>query len=719
MQTLETQAPFSILATEPRADEQTRVLKHGESFAVFDQHGAIHPAGLGELGLFHEGTRFLNRLEVFLGERRPLLLSSSVRRDSALLVDLTNPDFKDGTKIVLPRDTLHLFALSFLWDGACYVRWRVRNYGLAAVDLRLGLVFAADYADIFEVRGIERQRRGNPLPPAVGRDMVVLGYQGLDGVTRRTRLAFSEPPAELIESYALFRKRISAHEEETFQLTVSFETGERQPRIFLFEDALASSEERLRGQESCCAAVATSNARFDEWIHRSAADLRMMLTETPHGLYPYAGIPWFSTVFGRDGIFTALEMLWMDPAPARGVLSFLAATQAGELDSARDAEPGKILHELRGGEMAALGEIPFGRYYGTVDATPLFVVLAGAYYERTGDLELIESIWPNIERALAWIDDFGDQDGDGFVEYARRSATGLTTQGWKDSVDSVFHADGRLAEPPVALCEVQGYVWAARYHAAALARLLGRERVAEEQERRARELRERFEESFWCEEIATYALALDGAKRPCRVITSNPGHCLFSGIASPERARRVAASLLSATSFSGWGIRTVDASEKRYNPMSYHNGSIWPHDNAVIAYGMARYGLKDAATRVLTGLFDASLHMDLQRMPELFCGFHRRPHEGPTRYPVACSPQAWSAGAVFLLLQACLGLEIDAPRRQIRFSHPELPPCLERIELRDVRVAGATADLQIRRYPRDVAVSVDRKEGELEVLVMK
>lgn len=719
MQTLETHAPFSILATEPRADEQTRVLKHGESFAVFDRYGAIVPLGLGELGLYHEGTRFLSRLEIFLGERHPLLLSSTVRDDSALIVDLTNPDFKDGPELVLPRETLHLFVLSFLWEGACYIRWRIRNYGLIPIDLRLGLVFAADYADIFEVRGIERPRRGRPLPPSVGRDTVVLGYQGLDGVVRRTRLAFSEPPAELLESYALFRRRIGAHEEQTYQLTISFETGERKPQIVVFDQALSRSEERLRSQEHCCARIASSNARFDEWVHRSAADLRMMLTDTPHGLYPYAGIPWFSTAFGRDGIFTALEMLWLDPEPARGVLSFLAATQADELDPAKDAEPGKILHELRGGEMAALGEIPFGRYYGSVDATPLFVVLAGAWYERTGDLELIESIWPSLERALAWIDEHGDQDRDGFVEYVRRSAAGLTTQGWKDSVDSVFHADGTLAEPPVALCEVQGYVWAARRNAAALARLLGREALADEQERRAEELRERFEERFWCDEIGTYALALDGAKRPCRVITSNPGHCLFAGIASPERARKVAASLMSATSFSGWGIRTVDASEKRYNPMSYHNGSIWPHDNAVIAWGMARYGLKDAAARVLTGLYDASLHMDLQRMPELFCGFHRRPHEGPTRYPVACSPQAWAAGSVFLLLQACLGLEIDAPRRQIRLVHSELPPWLDRVEIRDLHVAGATVDLQIQRYPRSVGVSVDRKEGEVEVLVMK
>jgi glycogen debranching enzyme len=714
---------FSVLATAPQTDERTRVLKNGESFAVFDYAGNIVPKGLGELGLYHEGTRFLSRLELLLEGGRPLLLSSTVRQDSALIVDLTNPDFKDGGKVTLPKDTLHLFGMSLLWEGACYVRWRVRNYGAAAVPLRLALLFSADYADVFEVRGTERARRGRLREPAVGRDTVVLAYDGLDGRRRSTRLAFSAPPTELTGGHALFQTEVPGHGEQTWDLVLSFEIGSpatgRAPGVLPFDEALRHCEGRLHTRQLRCSTIQTSNERFNEWAHRSASDLSMMITDTPQGPYPYAGVPWYSTVFGRDGIITALEILWADPEPARGVLGFLAATQAAEHDPENDAEPGKIVHEMRHGEMAALREVPFGRYYGTVDATPLFVLLAGAYHERSGDLAFIESIWPNIERALSWIDHSGDLDGDGFVEYARKSSQGLASQGWKDSFDSISHADGRLAEGPVALCEVQGYVYAARMRAAALARLLGHVERAEELLRQALDLQERFERAFWCEDLSTYALALDGEKRRCAVISSNAGQLLFTGIASAERARRVAASLMSATSFSGWGIRTLDASERRYNPMSYHNGSVWPHDNALIAWGMARYGLKRFAVQVLSGLFDACLEMDMQRMPELFCGFHRRPHEGPTRYPVACSPQSWAAGAVYLLLQACLGLEVDAPQRQIRLLHPELPGWMKRVTLRNLRVGGAEVDLRLRRHDPDVSVSLERRQGDVEVIVVK
>jgi glycogen debranching enzyme len=716
---IQLQEQYSILATSSRADDRTRVLKHGESFAVFDRGGTIRTEGLGEMGLFHEGTRFLSAFELLLDNQRPLLLSSTVRQDNALLVDLTNPDFTDSSTGPLPRDTVHVFFTSFLWERAWYARLRLHNYSLTTIDLPLAMRFAADYADIFEIRGTRRERRGHKLDSTVGSGVAILGYEGLDGRIRRTQLTFSPIPADLTDSRAGFRLRLPPRGEQTLDLTVAFESGREVPSIFGFGKALEHLTANLESRRSCCATVATSNERFDDWLDRSAADLQMMATETSYGLYPYAGVPWYSTVFGRDGILTAYQTLWRDPSLARGVLGFLAATQATEVDPARDAEPGKIVHEMRRGEMAALGEVPFGRYYGTVDATPLFVMLAGAYWKRTGDRTFVESIWPNAERALTWIDDWGDMDGDGFVEYSRRSSTGLASQGWKDSADSIFHRDGTLAEGPIALCEVQGYVFAARKAAAGLARILGHGERAERLESQAETLREQFERTFWCEEISSYALALDGAKQRCEVRTSNAGHCLFTGIASRPRGWRVAHTLLNEASFSGWGIRTLDSGEARYNPMSYHNGSVWPHDNSLIALGFSRYGRKDGAVKVLSGLFEASLCFDLSRMPELFCGFHQRPHEGPTHYPVACSPQAWAAGSVFLLLQACLGLEIDAPGQRICLDRPELPPSVDRLTLRDLQVGTARVDLVFERYGEDVGVHIERREGEIEVVVVK
>jgi glycogen debranching enzyme len=366
--------------------------------------------------------------------------------------------------------------------------------------------------------------------------------------------------------------------------------------------------------------------------------------------------------------------------------------------------------------MAELGEVPFGRYYGSVDATPLFVMLAGAYLDRTGDEAFLRRLWPNIVAALDWIDKHGDRDGDGFVEYYRRTPRGLANQGWKDSQDSIFHEDGTLARGPIALVEVQGYVYAARRAAAAIARRLGEHVRAVALDRQAEELRQRFDAAFWDEALGTYALALDGDKRPCRVRTSNAGHALFSGIALPKRAGRVVETLTSRAFFSGWGVRTVAASESRYNPMSYHNGSVWPHDNALIAAGFTRYGYARQAARVFEGLFDASIYFDMRRVPELFCGFTRQRSHGPISYPVACSPQAWAATAPLYLLQACIGLAFDPANRSVIFYRPVLPDFLGEVTLRGLTVGDASVDVVLRPAGTGVAVHVESRRGDVQVL---
>jgi len=714
---------FYIRSSSARVDVRTRVLKQGDMFAVFDRFGDVETFGTGELGLYYQDTRFLSRLTLKLGKDRPLLLSSTVREDNAVLaVDATNPDVWRDSEIVVPRGTIHVFRSKILWDRTCHERLRIHNYGRAAVDFVLSIEFDADFADIFELRGTHRERRGRRMEPEIMEDGLVLAYEGLDQRFRRTRIIFDPAPTRVSKSVVSCQVHLEPGEEVSYRWAIACEVeGDSQVQIKpCYEDIIQEAAGALEHTRAREPQVFTGNEQFNDWLNRSLADLHMMRTETRYGPYPYAGVPWFSTVFGRDGIITALQCLWFDPSIARGVLAYLAANQADAEKPEQDAQPGKVMHEFRDDEMAILGEVPFRRYYGSIDATPLFVMLAGAYYKRTGDRGFVESIWPNIERALGWIDRYGDSDGDGFVEYSRKSKHGLVHQGWKDSHDSVFHSDGTLAEAPIALCEVQSYVYAAKLAASELADLLGDGTVARELKKQAENLRDRFEEVFWCEDLSTYALALDGSKRPCRVRTSNAGHCLLSGIATEERARRVATTLTDETSFSGWGIRTVASSESRYNPMSYHDGSVWPHDNSLIAAGFARYELKGSAAMLLAGLMDASIFFDLHRLPELFCGFPRRPGESPTLYPVACAPQAWASGAVFLLLQACLGLSVLAPEQRLVFSKPFLPPFLPRVSIRDLKVGAARADLLLTRHDEgDVGVNVLRRHGALDVVVLK
>jgi glycogen debranching enzyme len=702
--------PGTGSSTRPR-----RTLKQGDCFAVLDSHADIGATPGGPDGIFFCDTRYLSHLEILLNGSQPLLLGSNVRDDnSILIVDLTNPDIFLDQKLSQPKDVLHVVRTFFLLRGVAYQRLRMHNHGNGPFNVRLSVAFGSDFADLFEVRGLRRARRGI-ANLEVGEGKVTLKYQGLDGKRLRTTMLFDPLPDQLSGSAASYAFELQPNESRSVYVTVKCYPGVVENIDLPFRRGLRAAFHAHQTASRGMATVTTSNQIFNEVMCRSMADLAMLTTDTAQGPYPYAGIPWYSTTFGRDGIITALQMLWCDSRIAKGVLRRLATYQATAFDPRADAEPGKIPHEMRGGEMAALREVPFGLYYGSADATPLFVMLAGLYAEHTGDIETLRALWPNVDAALGWIDGPGDPDRDGFVEYRRADEKGLVNQGWKDSHDAIFHADGSLAQGPIALCEVQGYVYLAKRSAARAARRLGMEARGDELDVQATKLAEQFEAAFWCADIGTYALALDGQKRACRVRTSNAGQVLFSGIAAPERANAVMRDLMRPSFFSGWGIRTVARDEPRYNPMSYHNGSVWPHDNSLVAAGFARYGHKDAIDRVFKGLFDAAAYMDLRRLPELYCGFQRGRERGPTLYPVACSPQAWAAGTPLLLLQSSLGLEFNPDQNEILLRKPRLPPFLEEVTLRNLRLGRSVLDLMVRRHGNDVSLQVLRNEGQIMV----
>ena len=711
---------FYIQATESIQERWPRTLKQGDTFAMFDALGDCIAPGLTPGGVFHNDTRYLSGVQLLIDGQRPLLLSSAVENDNVILtVDLSNPDIYQGSAIILPREVLHIRRSKFLWQGTCHERIAIHNFDARAQKCWLTLNFAADFADLFEIRGMQRAKRGETSTAVIGGTKTIFRYLGLDMVERRSEISFDPPPRQLSKSQALYQLELKPGEQFAIQMTVrcTDSSMKRTPATESFSEPYRAARRGAVRAASLGGSVASSNELANRMLHRAGADLSMLVTDTPQGPYPYAGTPWFSTPFGRDGIITALQMLWLDPELGRGVLKYLAAHQATALDDRADAEPGKILHETRSCEMAVLGEVPFGQYYGSIDSTPLFILLAARYFQRTGDAETMRALWPNLEAAFDWIDKYGDRDGDGFVEYYRVSENGLTNQGWKDSADSVMHADGQLATGPIALCEVQAYVYAAKSEGAVLAAELGYRSRAHELQEAAEKLRLAFEDKFWLEELNTYAIALDGDKKPCRVRSSNAGQVLFCGIAAPERAQKVAATLMMPEMFSGWGVRTLSADAPRFNPMSYHNGSVWPHDNALIALGLSRYGLKRGVSAIFEGLFDAAAHMEMMRFPELFCGFPRRRGTAPVLYPVACAPQAWASVVPFALLQACLGLELCFAKREIRFNNPQLPKFLEEIHINGLALGEASVNLRLRRRGAHTEVAIVSQRGDISIKI--
>ena len=707
MHFIEVENKYYILASSSLADQRTMVLKQGDTFAIFDWLGDIHQVGTGLQGIYHNGTRFVSRIELILNGTRPLLLSSAPREDNqVLVVDLTNPELglEDGEP--LKQDTMHIQRLKFLWQSKYHEKIIIKNFGLQPVRFEMEIHFQSDFSDIFELRGIPREKKGKKFPVRTENGCMTFAYLGMDEILRRTILKFSPQPEATDGKTVRYEIVLDTHQETEIEIEIAFTEDKEKIKSLSFEQARSAMNVYMERMHRTCTSILSANEQFNDWINRSKSDLITMTTETRYGLYPYAGVPWFSTPFGRDGIITAMECLWVEPELAKGVLQYLAHTQAKDFKDFQDAEPGKILHETRGGEMANTNEIPFKMYYGTVDATPLFVSLAGAYLERTNDVSTIQNIWPQIKHALYWIDHYGDIDGDGFLEYKTKSSKGLTNQGWKDSQDSVFYENGELAEDPIALCEVQAYVYDAKMRASEMAGVLGEKGYQEELKEQARQLKRKFNDLFWSESKQTYVLALDGRKKPCNVLSSNAGHCLFSGIATRDRAKLVAEKLMQENMFTGWGIRTIASDEARYNPMSYHNGSVWPHDNAMIGMGFARYGLMTEAVQTMTAIFDTSLFMQGKRLPELFCGFRRIKGKAPTLYPVACSPQAWAVGAVFMLLQACLGMRIIAAENCIEFCQPALPPFLNDLTITNLRINNRQIVLQIRRSSDGIEAQV-------------
>jgi len=697
---------------------QLHVLKHDDLFAVFDArgdfYGMLHPVGpsIGADGLFQDDTRVLSRLTLRIQGAVPDLLSSDIGRDNVIFTaHLANPIFQDRANRLVPQSQIYLLRRRLLWRRKLYEALLVQSFASDVVVFDLTLDVDADFRDVFEIRGMTRARRGETYPPVSDDNSLRFSYRGLDGQTRTTAITFSEK-VMIRDNQIILPIKLEPGASQHILMTIASDGDTGRPSRGEFFTALKYGKRAARRHIGALNKVKTSNAAFDAWTERAAADLSLLVSDLETGPYPYAGIPWFSVPFGRDAVVTALQVLWINPDLARGVLAFLSALQAKESSPFQEAQPGKIMHEQRKGEMAALSEVPFGRYYGGADTTPLFVLLAGEYFKRTNDVAFCRQVWPAVRAALEWIDRFGDIDGDGFIEYSAGAEGGLQNQGWKDSDTSIFHADGHLAQGPIALVEIQAYVVGAKRAAAGIARAIGETEFAEQLALQAERLQAQIDRHFWSEALGTYVIALDGEKRPCAVRTSNAGHVLYCGAADPAKAVRVGRDLMTQDLFTGRGVRTVASDARLYNPMSYHNGTVWPHDCSIVAAGLARYGMHEAAGRIFTGLFEAACHFPHFRLPELFCGFARHAGEGPVAYPSACTPQAWASGAVFLLLQAVLGIEINGAEGTIAVHSPRLPSWLNRVIVKNLAIGGDRASLHFRE---EYGVKVDLAPGESRI----
>jgi len=694
----------------------TTLVKEGDLFLLSDLEGNVPAGNTNGLGLYHRDTRFLSVFDLAVAGLRPTILLSSGRWHFLGTYLLTNPTLVTARGEHVEKETLQIRRYRVVRPRSLSEALTFQNFNDFPVRFDVDVGIGADFADIFDVRGFLTSGDERVVVAEVSAAAVSFHHDGRDGLRRTTRLRFEPPPEHLSRSAARYGVELDAH--GSLRVAIDIEIAE-EARALAGQTAARAPAPPGAGDRrrllEVVTGVETSNELFNAVLAQSRADLRALSSGDGGAPFVAAGIPWYAALFGRDTLITALADLWICPATARQTLSLLAREQGQRDDPWRDEEPGKILHEHRRGELAGANLLPFAPYFGTVDATPLWIILLAELHHATGDLELVRGLRPNLEAALGWIDHHGDLDGDGFVEYRSRSPVGLANQGWKDSADGIVHADGSLPEPPIALVEAQAYVYAAKRGAAALFRALGDPARALALDAEAARLRAAFDAAFWMPAEGFYCLALDGKKRQVAAVASNAGQALVCGIVPPERAARVAERLMREDLFSGWGVRTLSNREVRYNPVGYHVGTVWPHDNALIALGLKRHGHEAPAVAIAGGLFEAAQHFPSYRLPELFCGFARSAFGVPVRYPVACSPQAWAATAWSMLLQAILGVRPDAAARELAIVRPTLPAWLRWVEVHRIRVGAGEVDLRYERVGERTAVDVMAMRGDVRV----
>ncbi len=714
--------PVESPHVEPRIAHQTLeprklnnlTLIDGKTFLSTTVAGDIHPPGALDVGFFHQDTRFLSQLEMRIDGHRAVVLSSSTEKTFASQIELTTGNITLRDSFDLAENTVHIRREQLLGPDIFFDRFSFENFNMTAVDLTVELVFDVDFVDVFQVRGIARSIHGQYYQPIIDEDCLVFSYRGLDNVFRQTSIAMSPKPDAIRERTARWELHLEPLKQFQAEVTVTplVEGHPTRVKDFSFANNLQKRREAFRDFENHSTQFKSSNDEFDAALRTAIGDFHALRIPEGEEHIIAAGIPWFATIFGRDSILAAYQTLPLNPRLAIDTLRVLARYQGREVNDWRDEDPGKILHEYREGEMTRCGEMPFGPYYGSVDGTPLFLILLSETFNWTADEKFVREMLPAAYKALEWIDKYGDLDGDGFVEYQRRSPKGLVNQGWKDSWDANLHRDGSLAEPPIALVEVQGYVYDAKYRMASLLRSFGDAATADRLKRDCAELARRFDQAYWMPEQGFYAMALDGRKRQLQAIASNAGHLLWSRIINRERARIVTQRLMREDLFSGWGWRTMSRHERVFNPLSYHRGSVWPHDNSLIAHGMALNENRGPAMHVLNALFQVALNFRDYRLPELFCGVQRREHDDPVHYPVSCSPQAWASGALFLMLLSALGIRPSAQRKELNIINPALPEWLDSLHIRNLRVGNSRVGLDFSRRNQRTFCNVVDVEGE-------